>query len=459
MPNQMPSIRELARQIRTGQTTTVQIVDRCLQAIVEREKDINAFITLLTDDAQAQARRTDDEIKRGEDRGFLHGIPISIKDIIDLDGVPTTAASAVRQGHRATSDATVVARLRAAGAIFIGKCNLHEFAFGTTGEDSAFGPTRNPHVPDRLAGGSSSGSAASVAAGMALASIGTDTGGSIRIPAAACGVVGLKPTQGELTTKGIVPLAPTLDHVGPLTNTVGDATLIYQVMAGGSVRAESNKVVRHTKQPRRQLGLLKSYFLDQVDADVRRSFEETLDHLRKVGYNIREVSIDHADTIATTYRLTQLYEAFQIHEHILETQYEDYSPDVRDRLSLGRHVSENDYQQMQVERAILQTEVDRSLGNIDALILPTLAIPAPKPGSTQALIDGQFQDLRAVSLRLTQLFNLTGHPAISLPSGTTAAGVPCATQLVGQRHNTESLLQLASELEATLESWQTFSRK
>ena len=208
MPNQMPSIRELARQIRTGQTTTVQIVDRCLQAIVEREKDINAFITLLTDDAQAQARRTDEEIKRGEDRGFLHGIPISIKDIIDLDGVPTTAASAVRQGHRATSDATVVARLRAAGAIFIGKCNLHEFAFGTTGEASAFGRTRNPHVPDRLAGGSSSGSAASVAAGMALASIGTDTGGSIRIPAAACGVGGLKPTQGELTTKGIVPQSP-----------------------------------------------------------------------------------------------------------------------------------------------------------------------------------------------------------------------------------------------------------
>ena len=452
MLNQMPSIRELARQIRNGQTTTLQIVDQCLQAIAEHEKDINAFITVLTDEAQAQARRTDEEIKRGEDRGLLHGIPISIKDIIDLDGVPTTAASAVRQGHRATSDATVVARLRAAGAIFIGKCNLHEFAYGTTGEDSAFGPTRNPRAPDRLAGGSSSGSAASVAAGMALASIGTDTGGSIRIPAAACGVVGLKPTQGELTTEGIVPLAPTLDHVGPLANTVGDAALIYQVMAGGARRIETDDVLWHTKQPRRQLGLLQPYFLDQLDADIRRSFEETVDHLRKAGYAIRELSIGHADTIATTYRLTQLYEAFQIHEHLLETRFDHYSPDVRDRLSLGRHVSEDDYHRMQVDRAVLQTEVDRNLDGIDALILPTLAIPAPKPGSTHALIGGQLQDLRAVSLRLTQLFNLTGHPAISLPTGTTAAGLPSATQLVGRRHHTESLLQLASEFEASLGS-------
>ena len=452
MLNQMPSIRELARQIRNGQTTTLQIVDQCLQAIAEHEKDINAFITVLTDEAQAQARRTDEEIKRGEDRGLLHGIPISIKDIIDLDGVPTTAASAVRQGHRATSDATVIARLRAAGAIFIGKCNLHEFAYGTTGEDSAFGPTRNPRAPDRLAGGSSSGSAASVAAGMALASIGTDTGGSIRIPAAACGVVGLKPTQGELITEGIVPLAPTLDHVGPLANTVGDAALIYQVMAGGARRIDTDDVVRHTKQPGRQLGLLQPYFLDQLDADIRRSFEETVDHLRKAGYTIRELGIGHADTIATTYRLTQLYEAFQIHEHLLETRFDHYSPDVRDRLSLGRHVSEYDYHRMQVDRAVLQTEVDRNLDGIDALILPTLAIPAPKPGSTHALIDGQLQDLRAVSLRLTQLFNLTGHPAISLPTGTTAAGLPSATQLVGRRHHTESLLQLASEFEATLGS-------
>ena len=452
MLNQMPSIRELARQIRNGQTTTLQIVDQCLQAITEHEKDINAFITVLTDEAQAQAHRTDEEIKRGEDRGFLHGIPISIKDIIDLDGVPTTAASAVREGHRATSDATVIARLRAAGAIFIGKCNLHEFAYGTTGEDSAFGPTRNPRALDRLAGGSSSGSAASVAAGMALASIGTDTGGSIRIPAAACGVVGLKPTHGELITEGIVPLAPTLDHVGPLANTVGDAALIYQVMAGGARRIETDDVVRHTKQPRGRLGLPQPYFLDQLDADIRRSFEETVDHLRKAGYAIRELSIGHADTIATTYRLTQLYEAFQIHEHLLETRFDHYSPDVRDRLSLGRHVSEDDYHQMQVDRAALQTEVDRNLDGIDALILPTLAIPAPKPGSTHALIDGQLQDLRAVSLRLTQLFNLTGHPAISLPTGTTAAGLPSATQLVGRRHHTESLLQLASKLEATLGS-------
>ena len=219
-------IVERAARIRTGRTTVSEVIEECLDAITRLDDELNAFITVSVDEAKAAARHADAEIAAGRDLGPLHGIPVSVKDIIDLRGLPTTAASRVRAGDRATADAPVLARLREAGAIFVGKCNLDEFAFGTTGEVSAFGPTRHPHVPGRMPGGSSSGSAVSVAAGMALASIGTDTGGSIRIPSAACGVVGLKPTFGELSCEGVVPLARTLDHVGPIGLTVADVGLV-----------------------------------------------------------------------------------------------------------------------------------------------------------------------------------------------------------------------------------------
>ena len=209
------TIAELGPRLRRGEVAAGALVEECLATIAARDPALNAFITVLSDDARRQARRLDAELARGVDRGPLHGIPLSLKDIIDLAGTPTTAASRLRDGHRAVADAPVTARLRAAGAIVVGKCNLHEFAFGTTGEESAYGPTRNPHAPEHVPGGSSSGSAVSVAAGMALASVGTDTGGSIRIPASCCGVVGLKPSHGEVSAAGIVPLAPSLDHVGP----------------------------------------------------------------------------------------------------------------------------------------------------------------------------------------------------------------------------------------------------
>ena len=447
----MPSIRELAVRIRDGRTTATALVEQCLRTIAQRDDEVNAFIRVLADEARDRARQADSEIARHEDRGMLHGIPLSVKDLIDLEGQPTTAASKVRTGHCATADAPVLARLRAAGVVFVGKCNLHEFAFGTTGEDSAFGPTRNPNAPERMAGGSSSGSAASVAAGMAMASVGTDTGGSIRIPAAACGVVGLKPTLGELSIEGVVPLAPTLDHVGPLGRTVDDTEIVYRVMAGHDVtigdaaRARNAAVRRHAAA---RLAVPKRYFLDRLDTDVRRAFEDAVARLQEAGCRIDEVSIPHANTIAATYRDTQLYEAFQIHRHTLETRFDDYSPDVRERLDLGRTLSKDDYDRTQRDRKVLRSEVDAALEGVGALVLPTLAIPAPALGSESIVLEGQTNDLRAVSLRLTQLFNLTGHPAVSLTSGTTPDGLPCATQLVGRRDETQALLALASRYES-----------
>src|SRR3954447_17232317 len=229
------TIEEFGRQLRAGAITSEQVTEECLRRIDADNPRLNAFILVMADSARQQAREADRELAAGHDRGPLHGAPISIKDLLDIRGVPTTAASRVRDGHVAQRDAPAIAHLRQAGAVFVGKTNLHEFAFGTTNEDSAFGPARNPHDPSRSPGGSSGGSAASLAAGIGLATIGTDTGGSIRIPAAACGVVGLKPTLGEVSTDGVVPLSTTLDHVGPLTTSVADACIVYHALLGDGV--------------------------------------------------------------------------------------------------------------------------------------------------------------------------------------------------------------------------------
>ena len=264
------SLTALARQIERRQITAEELTAGCLQAIDQR-RDLNAFTQVFATTAMADARSADRELAAGRHRGPLHGIPISLKDLIDVAGVPTSAASRVREGHRALADAPIVSRLREAGAVIVGKCNLHEFAYGTTSDESAFGPVRNPLDPSRSAGGSSGGSAVSVMTGMAVASIGTDTGGSIRIPAAACGAVGLKPTYGEVSTDGVVPLSRALDHVGPITRTVEDAWLVHAAI--GRDR-EARPAPREPQSLR--LAVPRGYLLDVLDDEVRARFEEAL---------------------------------------------------------------------------------------------------------------------------------------------------------------------------------------
>ena len=439
----MRPIRELARRLRDGRLSAAALVETCLAVIGSRDQVLNAFITVLGDTARERAKLVDRELARGIDLGPLHGIPVSVKDLIDLEGVPTTAASRVRDGHRATTDAPVLARLRAAGAVFIGKTNLHEFAFGTTGDDSAYGATRNPHASDRMAGGSSSGSAVSVAAGMAVASIGTDTGGSIRIPAAACGVVGLKPTFAELSCEGVVPLGPSLDHVGPIGQTVDDIILVYKVMAGLDARGDPP---RGNSTPGR-LGVPRNYFLDVLDDDVRRQFDRTLERLDRTGLRLDEVDLPHAADVATTYLRTVLYEAVRVHQDTLAARPGAYSPEIRRRIQSGHSVSESEYREAQQTRKILGLEVDAALDGHDGLLLPTLAIPAPRLGTAEVTLAGATHAIRSLTLRLTQLFDLTGHPALSVPTGTTRDGLPCAIQLVGRRAQTLSLLELGARYE------------
>jgi aspartyl-tRNA(Asn)/glutamyl-tRNA(Gln) amidotransferase subunit A len=448
-PLHFHTITELAPLVAAGHISSEDLTRSCLAEIAAHDDVLRAFITVLGDDALAQARALDGEIADGRCRGPLHGIPISLKDLIDQRGVPTTAASRVREGHVAAGDATVTARLREAGAVFVGKTNLHEFAFGTTSDDTAYGAVRNPHDPERSPGGSSGGSAVAIVTGMSIASIGTDTGGSIRIPSAACGTVGLKPTWGELPCNGIVPLSRSLDHVGPLARSVADAWLLYLIMRGDATAARWPLPMRRTIKGLR-LGIPRAYFHDILDNEVRGRFAESLAWLRQAGAEMVDVTIPHAAATSPVYLHTSLPEASAYHAATIAACPERYTPNVRLRIEMGRYLLAEDHVRAQVAREVLRADVDRALARCDALALPTLPIPAPPIGAGTVDVAGTPESVRSMMLRLTQLFNLTGHPAISIPAGSTEAGLPCGFQLVGRSHDTEGLLAAAAACEPHL---------
>jgi aspartyl-tRNA(Asn)/glutamyl-tRNA(Gln) amidotransferase subunit A len=446
MAAEVRTIAELARALQARETTAEAVLDRCLRRIADRNPTLNAFITVFDADARAQALEADRDIAAGRYRGPLHGVPMSIKDLFDVRGSATTAASRVRRNHVAGCDAHAVARLREAGAVLVGKTNLHEFAFGTTSEDSAFGPARHPLDPGRSPGGSSGGSAASVADGMCFASMGTDTGGSIRIPSAACGLVGLKPTLGELSTDGVVPLSTTLDHVGPLCGSVEDAGIVY-----GVLRGDTTSPAPPPPDPRAlRLGIPRDYFLARLDPQVASAFEGACGRLRDAGVTLQDVTIPHAGDVAAMYLHIVLAEAAAYHATTLERQPDDYTPNVRVRLDMGRYVLAEDYVRALRGRDLLRREIDAVLAGRDGLFLPALAIPAPKIGAVTVRVGGAEEPVRNMMLRCTQAFNVSGHPALTLPCGKTTEGLPIGAQIVGTYGDTPALLRVARTVESCL---------
>ena len=440
------SLAGAAALIQRRTLSPVDLTRACLERIAARDQELRAFITVTADAALADAARAEQEIAAGRYLGALHGIPISLKDLVDLAGTPTTSGSAVppRQPDR---DAPIAANLRRAGAIVVGKTNLHEFAFGTTSDETAFGAVRHPLDPSKSPGGSSGGAAVSILEGMCYAAVGTDTGGSIRIPSAACGIVGLKPDVADLPTTGIVPLSTTLDHVGPMARTVADAALMYFAMLNGSVRRDD---VDGLENDPVTVGVPVPYFLDKLDPEVRRLFGEARATLERAGHQVVDVAIEHAARTADVYLHLVLPEASWYHAPLLERHAVKYSPGVRLRLEMGRYVLAEDYVRAMHARAALGRAVDRALERVDALMLPSLAIPAPPIGATSVDVDGANEPVRAIMLRLTQLFNITGHPAIALPMGRGRDGLPRGLQLVGHRGGTDNLLAAAVVVERQL---------
>jgi aspartyl-tRNA(Asn)/glutamyl-tRNA(Gln) amidotransferase subunit A len=442
----MTTIEEFGRQLRAGKTTCAEATETCLRQIEADNARLNAFILVMADEARTSAREADAEMAAGRDRGPLHGVPLSIKDLFDIKGTATTAASRIREGHMAAADAHAITYLRHAGAVFVGKTNLHEFAFGTTNEDSAFGPARNPHDITRSPGGSSGGSAVSVATGMALGTLGTDTGASIRVPAAACGIVGLKPTYGEVPLDGVVPLSPTLDHAGPLAQTVTDAWHIYHALLG----RPAGRPLAPRPIAGLRVGVLRKYFCDVLDDDVRARFEESIEALRKAGARVDEVEIANAALTSSVYLLISFGDAAAYHAPLVDKMPERYTPPVRQRVETSRYVLAEDYVRALSGRDALRRGVDAALLGYDALALPTLPIPAPVIGASTATIGGAEHPIRPLMLKLTQLFNLTGHPAFALPCGNTSGGMPCSLQLVGTHGQTDALAHVALAVEHVL---------
>jgi aspartyl-tRNA(Asn)/glutamyl-tRNA(Gln) amidotransferase subunit A len=441
-PPDLRSIGEVAAEIKTGALSPVTLARACLDRIAHRP-ELNAFITVMHRAALADAAAAEREIATGHYRGALHGVPVSVKDLIDVAGAPTTSGSAVPPRHP-SRDAPIVARLREAGAIIVGKTNLHEFAFGTTSEESAFGPVRHPRDLSRSPGGSSGGSAVALVEGMCFASVGTDTGGSVRIPSAVCGTVGLKPTANELPGTGIVPLSPTLDHPGPMARSVADAAIVFRALTGthaGPAESRGQKLV---------LGVPDAYFCERLDPEVRAALTRARDRLSADGHQIRSVAVEGAARTTDVYLHIVLPEASWFHAPMLERYADRYSPGVRLRLEMGRYILAEDYVRAMFLRTMLTRSVDTALGGCDALLLPALAIPAPLLGAATVDVDGKQEPVRAVMLRLTQLFNITGHPAIALPAGTTRDGWPVGMQLVGHHGQTDRLLDVAAQVETRL---------
>lgn len=451
------SIDQAAKLLERKEISPVELVEACLARIERLNPHLNSFMTVIPDRARREARAAQRDIARGKWKGPLHGIPISLKDNIWSRGIRTTAGSKILADFVPQADSEVAARLKRAGAILLGKTNLHEFAYGVTNDNPHFGPARNPWNRERITGGSSGGSAAAVASGMCLASVGSDTGGSIRIPSALCGVAGLKPTFGLVSLQGIVPLAGSLDHAGPIARSATDACVILEALAGEYPRAAARpdyRKLRRTLPKRLRLGWPDEYFFDRVDAEVRRLIEDAVAIFQSVGAEIQKVKLPRlkAALLPATNDIA-LAEATHYHESqgYFPARAAEYGDDVRKRLELGAQVSAVDYLRGLAKKRDAEADFEAAFERVDALVAPSTPIAAPRIGETEIKIDGEKETVRSALVRLNRPVNFTGHPAISVPCGFTQDGLPVAMQLIGPRWSEARLLWIAAAYENATE--------
>jgi aspartyl-tRNA(Asn)/glutamyl-tRNA(Gln) amidotransferase subunit A len=437
------TITKVAPLIRKRQLSPVELTKALLARIERLQPALNAFITITPDLALKQARQAEREIFKGRYRGPLHGIPITIKDLFYTAGIRTTAGSRILRNFIPTENAIVVDRMQEAGTVLLGKTGLHEFAFGATNINPHYGPVHNPWDLSRVSGGSSGGSATAVSAGLCLASLGTDTGGSIRLPAAACGIVGLKPTFGLVPTNGVIPLSFSLDHVGPLCRCVEDTALMLGVMAGqhtpGPIRLRrSGKGIRGLR-----VGVPKNYYFDRLQREVRQRVLAAHTTLEKMGAKIQEVKLEGMQETANLVADILFPEATAFHWKWLSKRPQDYGEDLRTRMQGRMAQTAVTYLQALQRRQQYAESFRKVMESVDVLAVPTIPIIAPRITDPEVWIGRSKENVRVALLRLTFPGNLSGLPAISVPCGFSPERLPVGLQLIGRPFDEAALLGIA----------------
>lgn len=433
------AVSELAELIRSRQVSPVDITQACLDRIAAVNDRYNAFVTVDATGALAAAKTAEVEIARGDYRGPLHGVPVAHKDLYATAGLRTTGGSRVLAEHVPTRDATVVARLKQAGMVTLGKTNTHEFAYGPTNEVSLFGAVRNPWNSARISGGSSGGSGAAVAAGLVPIASGSDTGGSIRIPSSCCGLTGLKPTYGRVSRAGILPLCWTMDHAGPLAHCALDAALFLHAVAGADPRDDASSPSPVPDYPALldgriaglRIGIPREVFFDRADETVVRCVDEALAVCEQLGAVLVPVEIAHIEQAAAAAMVMYLAEATAYHDDTLNERAGEYSEQVRTFLELGDQILAKDYLHAQRYRTLLGRTLVGVFAHIDVLATPATPITATPIGCESTVVNGVEDGVFGALLRNTEPFNLTGLPAVVAPCGFDTDGMPVSLQIAG----------------------------
>ncbi|WP_311946074.1 amidase [Halomonas piscis] len=448
------SVTDLAQLIKKKEISPVEVTQNLLDYINQSNNQTNAYISITADTALKCAKEAEKEISSGNYKGVFHGVPLAVKDNIYFENEVTTMASKIHRDFVPKDDATVTSRLKEAGAIFTGKLNMHEYAWGIDNNNPHFGAVHNPWDPDRVPGGSSGGSGAAVASHSTYSSLGTDTAGSIRIPSSACGIVGLKPTHGRVSKYGVYPLAWSLDHIGPMSKTVADAAAMMEVIAGfdkrdptcADVPVSSYLAGLNGDVKGLRIGINEEYFFKDVDGPVEKAVRERIADLEKLGANVITMSMPsmrHAEWVELA---TSLSEASAIHHRDLQTRPQDFGADIRLLFELGELFSGVDYLQAQQIRRQIKQEFDQALQEVDVIIAPTLPFIPPIIGDDKVTINGKQMDFIENCIRFTGPSNLTGLPALSVPGGI-SDGMPIGLQIIGRAFDEARLLNVGQAIE------------
>jgi aspartyl-tRNA(Asn)/glutamyl-tRNA(Gln) amidotransferase subunit A len=443
-----------ARDLREKKVTSAELVARSLDLIEDINPKLNAFMTVMADAARTRAWQLDAELAEGIDRGPLHGIPVAVKDLFYTHGVRTTGGSKVFENFVPDYDAHVVTKLEEAGAVIVGKTGLHECAYGVTSNNAHFGAIHNPHNIECVPGGSSGGSGAAVAAGIVAMAMGTDTGGSIRIPASFCGCAGLKPTYGRVSKRGVLPLGFSLDHMGPLAHSVRDCAITFNAIAGHDpldVTTSRVPFTAYLPPPEvsiadLRIGRPENYFFERVDPQVAEAVNGALRKAESLGAHIVPIRVPDIDALNAVARVMLLSEASAVYE-AQWSKRELFSAEVLTLIDQGRVLPATDYVQAQRLRLIFLREFEKLWSAVDCWITPATPTAAPKIGQRTIEIDGAEEDVRLATTRFMRGINVLGYPALSVPCGRNSAGLPLGLQIVGPAFSEDLLLRAGAAIE------------